>query len=65
MADRTSNRLLTFAEVQRLAQIKSRTTIYSRLKKNCFPAPCSIGLGRVRWRESDISDWVRDLPQKS
>jgi predicted DNA-binding transcriptional regulator AlpA len=42
---------------------KSRTTVYRRIssKNNNFPQPVSVGLGRLRWRERDIADWVDNL----
>lgn len=35
----------------------SRTAIYVKVAAGKFPAPCKIGYS-VRWRASDISDWL-------
>lgn len=40
---------------------KSRTTVYRRLASKNLPQPVSVGLGRLRWRERDIADWVDSL----
>lgn len=62
MSNRKSIKLLTMNQVLKVTGFKSRTTIYNRIKKNCFPPACSIGLGRVRWREQDIAHWADGLP---
>ncbi len=59
-----SNNLLTMQQVMNLAGFKSRTTVYRRLQLDCMPQPCQIGLGRLRWRERDITMWVDGLRPK-
>ncbi|MEL6877267.1 MAG: AlpA family phage regulatory protein [Pseudomonadota bacterium] len=54
--------LLTCKEVMRLAGIRSRTTIWRRIRRGSFPNPIDIGGGRIRWRSSDIEHWISDLP---
>lgn len=58
-----SNNLLTMRQVMLIAGFKSRTTVYRRVasNNNNFPQPVSVGLGRLRWRERDIVDWVDSL----
>ena len=54
--------LLTCHEVMRLTGIRSRTTIWRRIRKGVFPHPIDIGSGRIRWRSTDIDDWIEALP---
>lgn len=56
--------LLTMNDVLKITKIKSRTTVYRRVERTTFPKPCQIGLGRIRWRERDIAQWVNSLPSK-
>lgn len=65
MPTHDSINLLTMDQVLKLTGFKSRTTIYNRLKKQCMPQPCSMGLGRIRWREKDIAEWIESLPVNS
>ena len=46
--------LLTCHEVMRLTGIRSRTTIWRRIRRGAFPHPIDIGGGRIRWRSNDI-----------
>ena len=54
--------LLTCAEVMNLTGIRSRTTVWRRIRQETFPAPLEIGAGRIRWRATDISAWIDSLP---
>lgn len=54
--------LLTCAEVMNLTGIRSRTTVWRRIRQETFPAPLEIGSGRIRWRTTDISAWIDSLP---
>ena len=54
--------LLTCQEVLHLTGIRSRTTIWRRIQTGKFPSPVDLGAGRIRWRTSDISDWISGLP---
>ena len=60
MSLQTSN-LLTMRQVMTMTGFKSRTTVYRRLASKNLPPPVSVGLGRLRWRERDIVDWVDGL----
>jgi prophage regulatory protein len=64
MQSHESNNLLTMKQVMNLAGFRSRTTIYRHIQLNCMPQPCQIGLGRLRWRERDIANWVDGLRPK-
>ena len=56
--------LLTCQEVMRRTAIRSRSTIWLRVKSGEFPAPVEIGNGRIRWRASDIATWIESLPRR-
>jgi prophage regulatory protein len=62
MSDAHPNTLLTMRQVMQIAGFKSRTTIYRHVRAGCMPQPCQVGLGRIRWRESDIAAWIAQLP---
>lgn len=55
-------RLLTQKEVMALAGIRSRTSIYRRVKEGTFPPPVGMGHGQIRWRQSDFERWSKSLP---
>lgn len=56
--------LLTCQDVMRLTSIRSRTTVWRRVRNGDFPSPIDIGNGRIRWRTSDITDWIEALPER-
>ena len=58
----TTPELLTCQEVLHLTGIRSRTTIWRRVQTGKFPSPVDLGAGRIRWRASDISEWISGLP---
>lgn len=60
MTPQTSN-LLTMKQVMTMTGFKSRTTVYRRLASKNLPPPVLVGLGRLRWRERDIVNWVDSL----
>ena len=47
-----------------MTEIRSRTTIWRRIKKGEFPQPVDIGNGRIRWRKADIHQWIEALPRR-
>ncbi|RQT10402.1 AlpA family transcriptional regulator [Burkholderia contaminans] len=62
----TSNapeRLIRMGEVQFRTQL-SKTEIYRRINAGQFPAAVKLGLRAVAWREADICEWIRSLPQQ-
>lgn len=60
------DQLLTAIDVLHVTGFKSRTTLYRRAKavNGDFPKPVSIGAGKIRWRSSDIEDWLNNLPTR-
>lgn len=53
--------LLSMRQVQAALNIRSRTTIYDMVAKKTLPPPCVINRRGLRWRESDIRDWIDNL----
>ena len=58
----SNTELITCQEVLRLTGIRSRSTIWRKMRKGAFPHPVDIGGGRIRWRAADISEWINALP---
>lgn len=54
--------LITCEDVLHLTGIRSRSTIWRKMRKGAFPQPVEIGGGRIRWRAADISEWINALP---
>ena len=36
----------------------SRMAVYKLRKQGQFPAPVVLGVGALRWRESDVQAWI-------
>lgn len=36
--------------------------IYRMTRQGRFPPPCSVGNGKIRWREDDVRAWMEGLP---
>ena len=53
------DRLLRQPEVSERTGL-SRGAIYSFMGRGVFPRPVKIGRS-IRWRESDISNWIENL----
>ena len=64
MFTQPNDELLTTRAVMAMTGFKSRTTLYRRVKLNRFPQPCEIGANQIRWRASDIRDWINSLPAR-
>lgn len=64
-SDTFLNLLLTIDEVMRLAGYKSRSSIYRLVRQGRCPSPVVIGGGRVRWRSSEIDQWLQGLPRQT
>jgi len=58
---RTGDRLLRLKEVVEKTSLGS-STIYRRMSMGMFPRPCRLGENCVRWRESEIDEWIANLP---
>ena len=53
--------LMTTREIIALVRL-SRTSIYRMTRQGRFPPPCSVGNGKIRWREDDVRAWMEGLP---
>ena len=53
--------LMTTREIIALVRL-SRTSIYRMTRQSRFPPPCSVGNGKIRWREDDVRAWMAGLP---
>ena len=40
----------------------SRSAIYRAMQDRDFPRPVRVGPAAVRWRQSDIVDWLESRP---
>ena len=54
-------RLITMREVLRICAL-GRSTVYRLMAARQFPQPVKIGRRGVRWRVSDIEEWVQSRP---
>lgn len=51
----------------RLREVKARvglgtSTIYRKVAAGEFPTPVRLGPASVRWRETDLQQWISALP---
>ena len=58
----TSERLLRIEEVMQITGLP-KSTIYNKIHKGTFPKPYRVGPRSVRWKESEIIDWMNRLPR--
>ena len=58
----TNDRLLRLSEVQTRTAL-GRSTIYRLMRNGDFPEPLKIGARAVRWRESEIEEWLAARPR--
>ena len=58
----TNARLLRLREVLALCGL-SRSTLYRQMGEGAFPRPLRVGVRAVRWRESEIEDWLVSRPR--
>lgn len=59
----TSDRLLPLKAVMDKIGMGS-TWIYERIKTGEFPKPIKFSERCVRWRESEIQNWIESLPRQ-
>ncbi len=57
-------RLLTVAEVCDLTKM-SRAMLYSEMARDRFPRPLKVGNKSIRWRLSDLDNWIGGLSRAS
>ena len=55
------DRLLRRREVERITGL-SRSSIYRSMQEGAFPRPVRVGPAAVRWKASDITDWLESRP---
>lgn len=58
-ADPNGDRIITMKEVVAMTAL-SRTTVWRLEQRQEFPARVSLCAGRVGWRLSEVSAWIRD-----
>ena len=56
-SERTPSQLLKIREVSKMVQV-SRSTLYVMINRSHFPGPVRILLRGVRWRESEVLEWI-------
>lgn len=55
--------LLSMAELQQLTGIRSRQTVYARLRSDpAFPRPRRVGAQNVAFVRAEVERWVESLP---
>lgn len=59
--ENSTDRILREAEVKERTRL-SRVQRWRRIRAGTFPAPVQIGPNSIGWRESDINNWIRNLP---
>ena len=57
--------LLNMRQVQAALKIRSRSTIYDMVARKALPPPCIINRRGLRWRESDIREWIDNLQTRN
>ena len=57
-----SEKLLKIEDVVSMTSI-SRSAIYGMMKAGEFPNSRRVGAQAVRWRLSDVLDWIEALPE--
>ena len=55
-------RLLTVKEVVELSGL-TRRTVYTQMREGRFPTCLKLGERAVRWRLSEIEEWLAGLPR--
>ena len=56
------DRLLTVKEVGELIGL-DRVTIYRLRQQGRFPRPIQLGKRTIRWRTSEIQEWIANTPE--
>ena len=51
------DRLLKQAEVLAAVGL-SRMAVWKLRQRGTFPSPVDVGVGALRWRESDVQAWI-------
>ena len=56
-----SDRLMRRRDVEEITGL-SRSSIYRKMEEGTFPRSVRVTPGSVRWRRSEIMDWMESLP---
>ena len=56
------DKLLRRAEVEQVTGL-SRATLYELMRAGGFPEPLRVGPRAVRWRTSEITEWIDSRPR--
>ncbi|MBX9348795.1 AlpA family transcriptional regulator [Chromobacterium vaccinii] len=59
-----TERLLTLKEVKERTGM-SHTWIYKQIEAGAFPKQRHLGKNVVRWLESEVSEWIKNLPSSN
>ena len=57
-----SERLLTMQEITSMTGL-GRRTIYDQMRRGVFPVSLKLGERAIRWRLSEIEEWLSKLPR--
>ncbi len=57
----SSERLLRLPEVAERVGLR-RTAIYEKVAAGTFPSPVHVTSRAVRWKESQIENWIAERP---
>ena len=41
----------------------SRSELYRQIQDGTFPRPVKVGKRAVRWRESEVEEWIAERPR--
>ncbi|PZU43545.1 MAG: hypothetical protein DI568_17170 [Sphingomonas sp.] len=61
MDNNSDDTLLTQRQVLAMTGYRSRTSLYRRVKNGTFPKPAKIPQGGIRWRRSELLNWIHSL----
>ena len=58
------DRILRQAEVEAKVGFK-KTKLFEKVADGTFPSPIALGPRAVGWRESEVDQWIAELPRAS
>ena len=57
-----TDRLIRLEEVLSCTGL-SRSETYRQIQEGTFPRPVKVGKRAVRWRESEVEEWITERPR--
>lgn len=60
-----NNTLLTYSDVMTLIGVQSRSTLLNKIKAGQFPQPIKIGARNVRFKETEVLEWIEKRPRQA